>query len=82
MIHNIVVCPITREKLQLAPPEVMDDLNLKIQQKSARNKRGEQLTSKINKALVNQSRTLLYPIVSDIPLLVPDSAIELMKING
>jgi uncharacterized protein YbaR (Trm112 family) len=82
MIHNIVVCPITKEKLQLAPEEIVRNLNSKIEKKIIKNRGGTPLSYKLGKALVNKSRTLLYPVVSEIPLLLPDNAIELDAIES
>ena len=77
MIHKLVICPITHEKLKLAPPEILNEMNGKIARRAAKNKKGEALTAKLEKALINQSQTYLYPIISDIPLLVPDCAVKL-----
>jgi uncharacterized protein YbaR (Trm112 family) len=74
---EILRCPQDRSRLSIAAPEVVDRINAAINAGSAVNLAGERLTKRIDGGLVREAGDLLYPIVDDIPVMLPDEAVEL-----
>jgi uncharacterized protein YbaR (Trm112 family) len=63
--------------VHVAPPEVVDAINRAIDRGAAVNQAGERLEKRIDSGLVREAGDLLYPIVDDIPVMLPDEAIDL-----
>ena len=64
---EVFVCPTTRKRLRLATDREVEAL-----------RRREGL-AKIESALIRSDRSISYPVVRGIPLLVPSNAISLRK---
>jgi uncharacterized protein YbaR (Trm112 family) len=74
---EILRCPQDRSRLHVASPPVVDALNRAIEAGTAVNLAGERLEKRIDGGLVREAGDLLYPIVDDIPVMLPDEAIDL-----
>ena len=74
---NIICCPVTREKLSPATPIQLALLNAEIANNTLTKLDGSIAENPQSKALINATKTLLYPIEEDIPILLENEAIEL-----
>ena len=77
---KILVCPKDHSPLSLADHRLTDRLNRAIAAGRIVNQAGRKVTEPVSAALVREDRTVLYPIVDDIPLLLADEAIPLEQI--
>jgi uncharacterized protein YbaR (Trm112 family) len=81
MIHPDLLenlrCPETKQKLQLAQPEILDALNEMIAQGELKNRGGNVLTEKIDGGLVREDGKFLYPVRRNLPIMLIDEAIAL-----
>ena len=74
---DILVCPETREPVQLADETLIDRVNRAIVEGQLTNKEGERVTEKIEAGLVREDGKILYPVRDDIPVMLIDAAILL-----
>ncbi len=77
---NIICCPVTREKLSTDTPKQLALLNAEIANNTLTKLDGSIAEKPQSKALINATKTLLYPIEEDIPILLDNEAIELKGI--
>lgn len=74
---KILVCPQDRTPLSLADDQLLARLNQAITAGKVKNQGGKAVRELLQGGLVRQDKTLLYPIVDDIPVLLTDEAITL-----
>ena len=74
---DILVCPETRQTLQLADDALLESLNAKVRDGALRNRGGEPVGREIQAGLVREDRAVLYPIEDDIPVMLIEESIEL-----
>jgi uncharacterized protein YbaR (Trm112 family) len=74
---DILRCPQDRTRLHAAAPEMVVRINRAIGAGAARNFVGERLEKPLDGGLVREAGDLLYPIVDQIPVMLPDEAIDL-----
>ena len=74
---EILCCPETKQNLFVAEPALIEALNQKIAGKELKNRKGEKVSEKIDGGLVRTDKKFLYPIRSDIPIMLIDEAIPL-----
>jgi uncharacterized protein YbaR (Trm112 family) len=72
-----LVCPETGSRLQVANVPVVNALNAAIDKGKLKDKSGRVLTERLSGALVRAEGDVAYPIVDDIPVLLPDAGVEL-----
>ena len=77
---NIICCPVTREKLSTATPKQLALINAEITNNTLTKLDGSIVENPQSKALINATKTLLYPVEEDIPTLLENEAIELKGI--
>ena len=77
---NIICCPVTRGKLSIATPEQLALINAEIANSTLKKLDGSIAEKPQSKALINATKTLLYPIEEDIPILLEKEAIEVKGI--
>jgi uncharacterized protein YbaR (Trm112 family) len=63
----------------VAPPDVVAKINRGIESGAAVNLAGERLSKRIDGGLIREAGDLLYPVVDEIPVMLPDEAIELSR---
>jgi uncharacterized protein YbaR (Trm112 family) len=78
---DILACPETREPLHLADDALLAELNGAIAAGRIVNKAGEAVEAPLEAGLLRQDRLVLYPIVDDIPVLLPNAAISLEQLS-
>ena len=76
---NILCCPETHQKLQLAAPPILEKLNQQIATGRLHNRVGRVLDEKVTAALVRADGKYLYPMQQNIPILLVDEAIPLTR---
>jgi len=74
---EILACPETKEPVQLADQEIVDQLNARIEKGEVKNRGGQPVEKKIDGGLVREDGAYLYPIEDDIPIMLIDEAIPL-----
>jgi uncharacterized protein YbaR (Trm112 family) len=74
-------CPQDRSRLSRAGDELLSRINQAIAAGSLANRGGQRLEKPIDGGLVREAGDLVYPIVDDIPLMLPDEAIEMAKVS-
>jgi len=77
---NIICCPVTREKLSIATSKQLEFINTEIANSALKKLDGSIAEKPQSKALINATKTLLYPIEEDIPILLENEAIEVKGI--
>ena len=74
---NIICCPVTREKLSIATSKQLEFINAEIANSMLKKLDGSKAEKPQSKALINATKTLLYPVEEDIPILLENEAIKL-----
>jgi uncharacterized protein len=74
---QILCCPETRQALAVADPALIARLNASIAAGHLRNRSGQTVTDRIEGGLVRADGRWMYPIRSDIPVLLIDEALPL-----
>ncbi len=70
-------CPVTRQTLHLAEPELIDWLNDRIDEGVVRNRGGDVVEQTLDDGLVNEEGSWLHGVRGDIVCLLADEAIAL-----
>ncbi|HEX6961747.1 MAG TPA: Trm112 family protein [Lacipirellula sp.] len=76
---EILRCPQDRSRLRVAPPETVNSINRAIEAGTAVNLAGERLERRIDGGLIREKGDLLYPVIDEIPVMLPDEALELAR---
>ncbi|MDX1952431.1 MAG: Trm112 family protein [Verrucomicrobiota bacterium] len=66
----ILRCPDSMQKLELASPEMIQQVNQRIRSRSIKNKNGSTVEQEIEGGLIREDRSVLYPIRENIPTLL------------
>jgi uncharacterized protein YbaR (Trm112 family) len=77
---EILRCPQSRTRLRPADADVVARLNRAIGAGQLVNVAGERVERSIDGGLIREAGDLLYPIVDQIPVLLPDEAIDLTRV--
>jgi uncharacterized protein len=80
-VLNILVCPRDHSPLTVADSRLTARLNRAISAGRVVNCGGRSVTQPIEGGLLRQDKTLLYPIIDGIPVLLADEAIPLEQIG-
>ncbi len=78
---DILACPENHTPLSLADEGLLAKLNEAISAGRLKNKGGQPVEEPIEGGLVREDRTLLYPIVDGIPVLLIDEALSLDQVR-
>src|SRR5690606_27973672 len=79
---DLLRCPETRERLSLAPRDLVERINARIGRQALLDRKGDRVTVKIDAALVREDGKLAYPVRSRIPDLLTGDAIPLEQLAG
>ncbi len=74
---EILVCPETQQRVELASDEILAGLNEEIEAKRLRKRGGGRVTSPISEGLVRDDGRFLYVIDDGIPVMLIEESIEL-----
>jgi uncharacterized protein YbaR (Trm112 family) len=74
---KILCCPETKQKVEFADKDIIRDLNKKIGAKQLKNRGGLLVSERIEDGLIREDKKYIYPIKSDIPIMLINEAIEL-----
>lgn len=74
---EILCCPETRQDVALAPADMIEDLNRRIEAGTLTNRAGEPVREKLDAGLLRADGKALYPIREDIPVMLVEEAIPL-----
>jgi uncharacterized protein YbaR (Trm112 family) len=74
---EILRCPQDRSKLHRAEPALIERINEAVFSGAAVNLAGERVPKPLDDGLIRESGDLLYPVIDQIPVMLPDEAIEL-----
>ena len=77
---NIICCPVTREKLSIATSKQLEFINTEIAESNLTKLDGSIAEKPQTKALINASKTLLYPFEENIPILLESEAVDVKGI--
>jgi uncharacterized protein YbaR (Trm112 family) len=78
----ILVCPTDQTPLKLASDQVLARLNRAIAAGRVKNQAGRTVEQPLVGGLTRTDNTVLYPIIDEIPVLLPDEAIPLAQIRS
>lgn len=79
---EILVCPETREPVELADAPLVESINKAIAGGSLNSRNGEPVSEAIDGGLVRKDGKFLYPIRDDIPIMLIEEAIPLPLKGG
>ncbi len=74
---SILVCPETKQPVQLGDAQVVMAVNERIRRNELRNRAGAAVTDEVEGLLVREDRRFGYPVREDIPIMLIDEAIPL-----
>jgi uncharacterized protein len=74
---KILCCPETHQSVALADPSLIKELNVQIASGQLRNRAGQSVTEQIEGGLLRADGKVLYPVRSQIPVMLIDEAIPL-----
>lgn len=74
---DILVCPETKQDVTVADAALVERLNLAIAGGKLVNRGGARVDEKIDGGLVRKDGKILYPVRSDIPIMLIEEAIPL-----
>lgn len=78
---DVLVCPKDRVPLVMADETLLARVNEAIAAGQVENLGGRTIEEPLQGGLVRTDKTLLYPIVDEIPVLLADEAIPLQKLQ-
>jgi len=74
---EIICCPETYQSLKLADPELVTELNQRVQKGVLLSRSGEDVKEKIDEGLIREDGKILYPVRQNIPTLLIEQGIHL-----
>lgn len=78
---EILVCPETRQPLQVADADTLSRVNAAVAAGGLVNRSGQAVSAELSAALIREDGTLLYPVRDDIPIMLVDEAIDLGQLS-
>lgn len=76
-ILDILICPETKQKVEIISPEMLSEINTKISQKALKRIDGSTVEEPLSEALITSDKSRIYPISNGIPNLVKEESIIL-----
>ena len=77
LLLPLLCCPLSRQPLAPAPPELLARLETERAAGTLRNRAGQPLAAPIDAGLVRADGALFFPVRSGIPLLVAEESVTL-----
>lgn len=79
---ELLVCPEDHTPLEVADAALVTRLNEAIAAGALKNRGGQRVEQACDGALIRADRTLAYPVIDDIPVMLVDEAIPLAQLEG
>jgi uncharacterized protein YbaR (Trm112 family) len=76
---DILVCPETKQPLQVADAALLERVNASLQKGGLTNRGGQPVAGPIQAGLVRKDGAVLYPVRDDIPIMLIDESIPLSQ---
>jgi uncharacterized protein YbaR (Trm112 family) len=76
---TILCCPETKQDIRLLDPNVVEQLNLRIEKGELKTKGGQLVTETIDGGLLRNDGTVVYPIRDQIPIMLIEEGILVEK---
>jgi uncharacterized protein YbaR (Trm112 family) len=76
----ILVCPVTRQSLELADTALVAKINRAIEAGKLQDKLGRIVKEPITEGLLREDGKVLYPVRDDIPVMLADEGIAIEQI--
>ena len=74
---NVLRCPQDQSQLAPADEQLLSQLNQAIQDKQLKNLGGQPIEKHLDGGLIRAAGDLMYPVFDQIPVMLPDEAIDL-----
>jgi len=74
---EILVCPESQQTVELAPAQMLEQLNSEIDAERLRNRGGDVVEKHIEEGLLREDGEVLYIIEDSIPIMLIDQSIKL-----
>jgi uncharacterized protein YbaR (Trm112 family) len=78
---SILVCPTDRTPLTIIDDRLVDQINRAIAGGRVTNQAGRVVDQSLEGGLLRQDKTILYPIIDGIPVLLADEAIPMAQFS-
>ncbi|QDS99628.1 Trm112 family protein [Adhaeretor mobilis] len=78
---EILRCPQDRSALHHADADQIQRINERIKSQELTNVGGERVKKQLDGGLIRESGDLLYPVIEQIAVMLPDEAIDLTSTN-
>ncbi|QDV70242.1 hypothetical protein Poly24_39620 [Rosistilla carotiformis] len=76
-LFEYIRCPVTQSILRVGADDLIQRINQRISDGTARNRIDRPVQRPLDAGLVNADNSLLYPVWAGIPTLIPDEAIPI-----
>jgi uncharacterized protein YbaR (Trm112 family) len=73
-LMELICAPLTHAPVRLVNAQELSVINQSIQSQLIRNRAGELLQSELKACLICDSDRICYPILDDLPVMIPDAA--------
>jgi uncharacterized protein YbaR (Trm112 family) len=74
---EVLCCPESRQKVEIASQEIIDEVNQRIESGEAKDKEGKTISEIIEVGLIRTDGRILYPIRDGIPIMLINEGIVL-----
>jgi len=78
---EILVCPVTKQRVALLSATRLESLNNKIAAGGVKDQAGDQLTETLSAALMTDNGSVIYPVESNIPIMLEDRSIATVQLG-
>ena len=73
---ELLVCPKSKKKLEMAPPQTIETLNAQIKARKCHTLGGDLVEEPVEEALIQPGEKLLYLVRNNIPVMIYEQAIN------
>ncbi len=74
---KLLCCPETRQRLQVADPELIQELNRRVTAGVLRDRAGKPISEKIDAGFIRADGKFLFPVRDEIPIMLIDESVPL-----
>ena len=77
---EILRCPESHQRLTVADPVLVTEMNARITARKVRNRAGKMVEGPLEAALVVEDGSVVYPVRGNLPILLVDEAISTREV--